>query len=133
MAKPKLPPAHAFSERDISDWNCTTFSSYLHHLHNETYGLPYQSFGGGIAAEKKLMKAALDKVGPEDLKEIITRSFKSHKLNPKYPYLSFGFINTYLKPTHHAQILFERQAKEKADVFKSKVKKITDTDLKDWI
>ena len=133
MAKPKLPPAHEFNERDIKDWNCTTFSSYMNHLHNETYGLPYQSFGGGIAAEKKLMKATLDAVGPEDLKEIITQSFATHKLQPKFPYLSFGFINTYLKPTIYARILFERQGKEKAAIFKSKVKKIAADDMKDWI
>jgi hypothetical protein len=103
----------------------------MNHLHNETYQLPYQPFGGGCC-EKKLMKP-LDQVGAEDLKEIITRSFATHKLNPKFPFLSFGFINTYLKSNIYAQILYERQAKEKADVFKSKVKKISDTDLKDWI
>lgn len=99
MSKPK---ANDWQARDIADWNVTTFHAYLIDINKERYGTTYTPFGGGPesrrwATEKGQLKQAITKHGNEVTKAFIDKCFESHKFNPEYPTLSFGFMWAYLR------------------------------------
>src|SRR5690554_3753401 len=93
--KPKKPPAHDWKNRDISDWNATTFRVYLEEEHEELYGVPYAR-RGPIAMEAALLKRMIDEHGPETVKAFIDECFRKYKPNSRYPGVNFAFMKTYM-------------------------------------
>lgn len=125
MAKPKLPAAHLWREREISDWNTKTFSAYLCEKHEEIYGIKYTPSRGGWKQELGMIKQFMDKQGKETTKAFIDICFKEHKNNPQYPGLNFWFMKTYLESQKLPRVLQskknevvrkEREEKQKMSV-----------------
>lgn len=88
--------------RELTDWNVTTFHAYLIETNREKYGVEYLPFGSGPvskrwATEKGQLKQAVTKHGPEVVKAFIDRCFESHRFNPDFPSLSFGFMYAYMR------------------------------------
>lgn len=99
MTKPK---ANDWQARDLEDWNVTTFHAYLIDRNRELYGIDYVPFGKGPVSkrwstEKGQLKQAITKHGPEVVKGFIDKCFETHRFNPDFPTLSFGFMYAYLR------------------------------------
>lgn len=130
MPKEKLPHATDFENRTIDTWTTTTYLSYMKHLHQKYFDIPYQNFRGGIAAEKRLMKLAQNEMGSDDLKVLIDIAFDEYKPNPRFPNLSYGFIHTYMKPNIYARMMASKHRQQKAEERKA----LNDTGIDEsWI
>ena len=103
----KLPPAKDWRNRDIDDWNVTTFTEYLRDKHREMFGVEYAPFGGRWATEQGMIGRLIgtqSRTNPKprmasnvDVKRFIDETFASYKPSAKYPGTSFGFMWTYRK------------------------------------
>ncbi|MBG9788736.1 hypothetical protein [Brevibacillus laterosporus] len=108
--KRKLPPAKAWREREIADWNTTTFTEYLRDRHAELYGLPYVP-ARGWRAEQGMIKRMLDEHGAEVVKRFIDGCFRTYKPTRQYPTLTFTFMYTYMRARVLAKVLREDNRK----------------------
>lgn len=133
MAKPKLPSTKDWENREVADWNTTTFQCYLIHLHQKYYNLPYIPFKGGWIAEKKLIKADYEQFGKQAVKEMIDAAFNEYKPSPSYPNLSYGFIYSYMKGRLLPKILKAKQEQEKVQARKILTKQEPQQGLEEWI
>lgn len=106
MTKAKLAPAKAWAERDISDWNVSTFCAYLTDKHVELFGVDYapmrgwraeQGILGGIIGTQSRTNPKPRTARNEDVKEFIDVTFGSYTPTAQYPGTSFGFMWTYRK------------------------------------
>lgn len=84
----------------LEDWNVSTFHAYLIDMNKEKYGIDYVPFGKGSVGnrwrtEQGQLKNAQKRHGNEVLRRFIDLCFETHKFNPKFPTLSFGFIFSY--------------------------------------
>ncbi|MEW4281735.1 hypothetical protein [Priestia megaterium] len=93
MPKAKLPPATAWSERNIADWNVTTYRSYLYDRHRELYGLDYV---GAVKRDCGMISDMIKKTDKATVKAFIDACFADYKPTPKYPTLNFYFMRTYM-------------------------------------
>ena len=97
----KLPPANDWRNRDIDDWNTTTFTEYLRDKHRDLFGCEYVPFGGRWATEQGMIGRLIGtrtRAGTHDkatIKRFIDEGFKSYKPTPQYPGTSFGFLYSY--------------------------------------
>lgn len=99
MTKPKLPEAKAWAERDIADWNSTTFHAYLFDKHTAQFGCDYAPFPSLVAEKGRLgdligtsgKNAKERKASNADVRKFIDECFASYVPNDKYPGTSFGF------------------------------------------
>lgn len=94
--------ASDWKARSIEDWNVTTFHAYLIDINEEKHDVVYVPFGSGPIArrwstEKGQLKQAITKHGPEAVKAFIDKCFETHRFNPEFPVLSFGFMWAYLR------------------------------------
>ncbi|PAE24014.1 hypothetical protein [Bacillus sp. 7894-2] len=104
----------------IEKWNTSTIHAYLIDRNKELYGVTYEPFGSGPvsrrwATEKGQIKNALTTYGAPVVKEYIDRCFASHKLNPKYPVLSFGFMFSYLRTELQQAELSVKRKQQRAE------------------
>lgn len=106
MTKPKLPPAKAWAERDITDWNTLTFTEYLKDEHKRLFGIDYAPMGGRYAMEQGVIGGLIGTGGKNpkprtasnaDVKAFIDTTFASYSPTAQYPGTSFGFMWTYRK------------------------------------
>lgn len=98
----KKPKATDWQNRDISDYNVSTYHQLLIDKNEELYGVDYQPFGKGSVStrwqtEKGQLKQAQGKHGNAVLKRYIEICFANHRFNPKYPCLAFGFMIAYMR------------------------------------
>lgn len=104
----------------IEKWNVTSVHQYLIDRNKELYGVTYEPFGSGPVSrrwstEKGQVKNALNTYGPEVVREYIDRCFASHKVNPKYPALSFGFMFAYLRAELQQAELAVKRKQQRAE------------------
>ena len=106
MTKRKLPPATAWQERDIADWNSTTFHAYLSDKHRELFGIDYvpmrswnaeKGMIGDIIGTKSGKSPKPRKASNEALKRFIDVTFEGYRPSAQYPGTSFGFMWSYRK------------------------------------
>ncbi len=99
----KLPPARDWQARDISDWNCTTFTEYLKDKHRQLFGIEYAPFNGTWRTEQGMLGKIIGtkaKAGTHDkavIKRFIDETFESYKPTPQFPGTNFGFMYSYRK------------------------------------
>lgn len=93
MPKAKLPPATAWAERNVADWNVTTYRSYLYDRHRELYGLDYV---GAVKRDCGMISDMIKKTDKATVKAFIDACFDEYKPTPKYPTLNFYFMKTYM-------------------------------------
>ncbi|WPS88787.1 hypothetical protein SMD22_07500 [Brevibacillus halotolerans] len=108
MTKRKLPPAKAWREREVSDWNTTTFTEYLRDRHAELYGLPYVP-ARGWRSEQGMIKRMIDEHGAEVVKRFIDECFREYRPTREYPGLSFTFMFTYMRARNLPKALREEK------------------------
>ena len=139
MTKRKLPPATAWQERDISDWNTATFKAYLVDKHRELFGIDYVPMGGRWDAEQGMIGSIIGtKSGKSPkprtasntaLKRFIDVTFEGYRPSAKYPGTSFGFMWTYRK-TEWQRIQAEELAEAKRQA--SVEAEPTADEIKEW-
>ena len=101
--KPKLPPAKSWAERDIADWNTTTFHAYLSDKHTELFGIDYAPFRGWTAEKGMIGDIIGTRTGKPRkasnalVKRFIDETFANYKPLREYPGVNFGWIWTYRK------------------------------------
>ncbi|MDN9010016.1 hypothetical protein [Brevibacillus laterosporus] len=108
MTKRKLPPAKAWREREIADWNTTTFTEYLRDQHEELYRLPYVP-ARGWRSEQGMIKRMIDEHGTEVVKRFIDGCFRDYKPTRQYLTLTFTFMYTYMRARVLAKVLREER------------------------
>lgn len=94
MSKRK-PPARDWKNREIADWNATTFRVYLEEKHAEIFGIPYAR-RGPIAMEAAMIKRMIDEHGPETVKAFIDECFRRYRPTSRYPGVNFAFMKAYM-------------------------------------
>ncbi|OAJ75122.1 hypothetical protein AYJ08_05755 [Brevibacillus sp. SKDU10] len=104
----KLPPAKSWREREVADWNTTTFTEYLRDRHAELYGLPYVP-ACGWRSEQGIIKRMIDEHGTEIVKRFIDGCFRTYKPTRQYPTLTFTFMYTYMRARVLATALREER------------------------
>lgn len=121
----KLPSAKDWRNRDLSDWNTTTFTEYMRDKHRELFGCEYAPMRGwqaemgmigrliGTRAKKGTHSKAM-------IKRFIDEAFETYKPTPQYPGTNFGFIYSYRR-----QILQRLEAEESEAVAKEMRKEQT--------
>lgn len=120
----KLPAAKDWRNRDLSDWNTTTFTEYLKAAHRERFGVDYAPFGGTWAMEQGIIGSLIgtqSRTNPKPrtasnaaVKRFIDETFASYTPSSKYPGTSLGFMWTYRKADWQ-RIQAEEMAKEQRD------------------
>lgn len=131
----KLPPAKDWRNRDIDDWNVTTFTEYLRDKHREMFGVEYAPMRSwqleqgqlgrliGTRAKKGTHSKAM-------VKRFIDEAFKTYKPTPQYPGTNFGFIYAYrrniLQRLESEQVVKARQEQARAEAPSAR-------DLADWL
>lgn len=117
--------ASDWKARAIEDWNVTTFHAYLIDRNREDYNAEYVPFGRGSiqkrwSTEKGQLKQAITKHGNEATKAFIDKCFESHRFNPDFPTLSFGFMWSYLRDNMaRAEVELRKQKKREESARKS--------------
>lgn len=129
MTKPR---ANDWQARAIEEWNVTTFHAYLADRNYEEYGTEYVPFGKGPVSrrwstEKGQLKQAINKYGNEVVLAFIDKCFETHKFNPKFPSLSFGFMWAYKRNELQRAQLELRKKKDREEA----IQKETEVD-EDW-
>jgi type III secretion system FlhB-like substrate exporter len=94
MAKTK-PKATDWKNRDIADWNATTFRSYLADAHEEALGVPYVA--NSIPVEAKNIKRLIEENGPMVVKRFIDLCLENYKPSSMYPSINFMFMYSYMR------------------------------------
>lgn len=110
MTKRKLPPAKAWCEREVSDWNTITFTEYIRDRHAELYGLPYVP-ARGWRSEQGMIKRMIDEHGADVVRRFIDGCFREYKPTRQYPTLTFTFMYTYMRARVLAVVLREDNRK----------------------
>ena len=113
MPKAKLPPADAWAERDITDWNVTTFRVYLYDRHRELYGLDYV---GAVKRDCGMISGMIKQYDKATVKAFIDECFRQYKPTTQYPGINFIFMVTYMKDRVLPRILAAQKFKN-ADIF----------------
>lgn len=125
--KAKLPPAKAWSERHIDDWNVSSFCAYLTDKHREMFGVDYAPHGGRWGFEQGVLGDLIgtqSRTNPKprtasnaDVKAFIDVTFAGYRPTAQYPGTSFGFMWTYRKQDwQRIQAESAAQARRKAAV-----------------
>src|SRR5699024_12727749 len=96
----KLPPAKDWRNRDIDDWNVTTFTEYLRDKHHEMFGVEYAPMRSWQLEQGQLgrLMGTRTKEGTHSkamVKRFIDEAFASYTPTAQYPGTNFGFIYSY--------------------------------------
>lgn len=132
MAK-KLPAANLWRERELVDWNVTTFHAYLMEMCEARYGVPKYIPFRNWSCEKGMLKRFMDEHGNEITKEFIDVCLRNYKEKPDYPTLTFGFAYSYMQNPHLTKILQKKaQAKQVEDAQTKPTITVSENELADW-
>lgn len=110
MAKAKLAHVTNWEERNIEDWNATTFRSFFRDMHDKHIGIPYEPFRSW-AVEMSMYKQAYTKYGKPTIRLFIENEVRRYKPSSNYPGTSFGFLYSYMKSElQQAAVTIQRTA-----------------------
>ena len=132
----KLPPAKDWRNRDIDEWNVTTFTEYLRDKHREQFGIEYAPFGGRWATEQGMIGRLIGtktKDGTHSkatVKRFIDEAFASYTPTAQYPGTNFGFIYAYRR-----NVLQRLEAEDRTEARRNKAREEAPSarDLTDWL
>ncbi|EMT54774.1 hypothetical protein I532_04180 [Brevibacillus borstelensis AK1] len=105
--KRRLPPAKAWRERELSDWNTLTFTEYLRDRHRELYGIDYVPGRGGWRREQGEIKRMVGEHGTEVVRRFIDACFREYRPTREYPGINFTFMSVYMKGRVLPKVLAE--------------------------
>lgn len=133
-------PAKDWRNRDLSEWNVTSFTEYLRDKHRELFGVDYAPHGGRWGFEQGILGDLIgtqSRKNPkprtasnEDVKRFIDETFSQYKPTAKYPGTNFGFMWTYRKNVWQ-RIQAEQATKDKREQARKESENVTD--LSDWL
>ena len=133
----RLPDAKDWRNRDIDDWNTTTFTSYMADKHREEFGceyVPMRNWGFEQGQIGRLIgtKTKEGTTSKAVVKRFIDEAFAEYKPTKDWPGTSFGFIYSYRR-----NILQRVQAEESEKVRReeraAEVEDVSYDDLSDWL
>jgi len=91
-------------------WNCATFHAYFADMNREKYGaetyVPLRNWG----FEQRQLKSAIERYGPEVVREVCEQAFATYRPSRDYPQLNAGFVLSYMAAAILPRILAERDA-----------------------
>lgn len=93
-------------------WNVRTFHAYFIEMNAEMFGVDYAPMRNW-AAEQRLLKSAIERHGPEILRQACDICFAEYKPTREYPVLTAGFALSYRVNTIIPRLLSE-QTRDKA-------------------
>src|SRR5690625_1289050 len=110
----RLAPAKDWRNRDIDDWNVTTFTEYLRDKHREVFGIEYAPMRGWRMEQGQIGRliGTKTKEGSHSkavVKRFIDEGFRTYKPTAQYPGTNFGFLYAYRR-----NILQRIEAEEQA-------------------
>jgi len=111
----RLAPAKDWRNRDIDDWNVTTFTEYLRDQHREVFGIEYVPMRGWRMEQGQIGRliGTKTKAGSHSkavVKRFIDEGFRTYKPTAQYPGTNFGFLYAYRR-----NILQRIEAEERSD------------------
>ncbi|MCM3784371.1 hypothetical protein M3231_15410 [Neobacillus mesonae] len=95
-------------------WNTATVLQMFADLNREHYDVETYLPMRNWAAERGMIKRALDEYGAELLHEAFTQIFREYRPNEQYPILTAGFAISYRLNTVMPRLLVDRQRQERA-------------------
>ncbi|MEC0037228.1 hypothetical protein P4L29_22790 [Bacillus cereus] len=95
MAKAKLPHAKNWRERNIDDWNATTFFNYLCDQHRIVRGIDYIT-KTTVKMDMILINQVYKKYGRLETKNFIDKCLKDYNGTAQYKICTFWFMRTYM-------------------------------------
>jgi len=133
----KLPPATDWQNRNIDDWNTTTFHAYMQARHRELFNCEYAPMRSWQMEQGMLGRliGTRSKEGTHDkavIKRFIDEAFETYKPTAKYPGTNFGFIYSYRRNILQ-RIEFEERTRIDAEENKQPKQTAEELDdLADW-
>jgi hypothetical protein len=129
--KRNLPPAKSWREREIPDWNVTTFTSYLTDRHAELYGIPYVPGRGGWRAEQGMIKRMIGEHGAVVVRRFIDGCFREYRPKREYPGVNFTFMYTYMRGRVLPKVLAEEKREVRREL--AEVARPSFEELAEWL
>jgi len=109
MSRAKLPPAKNWRERNIEDWNTTTYRQYMYDRHKELFGIDYS---GAVRRDCGMLTDVIKKYGNQALKLFIDECFRQHRPSAQFPGINFWYMYTYKRDTVLQRIQFAQRAEK---------------------
>lgn len=133
----RLPPAKDWRNRDIEDWNTTTFTHYLQDKHREMFGIEYVPMRGWRMEQGQLGRliGTKSKEGTHSkavVKRFIDEAFAEYKPTKEWPGTNFGFIYAYRRQILQ-RVEAEEVAEERRQERQQAVEDVDYTELDDWL
>lgn len=137
----KLPPAADWRDRNIDDWNVTTFTHYLQDQHRAHFGVEYAPWRGWRVEQGMIANIIGTASGskprrwpPAVLREFIDVCFREYRPTPQYPGISFGFMWTYKKNVWQ-RVVADHERRLAAEEMRADVEQTLDDvdELMEWL
>ena len=122
----KKPNAKDWQNRDIADWNTTTFRQFLADQHEAKYGIKYTT--RSFAIEGRWLKAMIAEHGAEVVRAFIEACFAEYKPTRDYPGLNFAFMFSYQRARILPRVLAD--VKRRQAVVRTEVENV---EIDDWL
>ena len=133
----RKPSQYDWKARDISDWNCNTFMTYIADGTRERFSVDYAPGGSGSkqqrwARERAMLKQAQERYGNKVLKRFIEICWREYRTSDptKYPYPTWTFMYSYMD-RYFAQAQSEVVAENRRK--QTKVNEINYEELEEWL
>src|SRR5690625_541213 len=129
------PNAKDWRNRDIDDWNVTSFTEYLRDKHRELFGIEYAPMRSWRMEQGQIGRliGTRTKAGTHSkavIKRFIDEAFETYKPTREYPGTNFGFIYAYRR-----NILQRLEAEEATESKREKARTEVPSldELSDWL
>jgi hypothetical protein len=123
--------AKDWRNRDIADWNTTTFRQYLADQHEAKYAIKYTT--RNFAIEARWLKSMIAEHGAEIVKAFIEGCFAEYKPTRDYPGLNFAFMFTYQRARILPRVMSDMKRKEQAEARRNHQPQQPIEDITEWL
>jgi hypothetical protein len=127
----KKPKANDWKNRELNDWNATTFRAYLADKHEERFDVPYVA--NSIPVEAKNIKRMIDEHGPEITKKFIDLALEDYKPSSTYPSVNFMFMYSYMRERILPRAIVQVRNTETKDAAQETTESMDFDDALNWI
>jgi hypothetical protein len=125
------PKPKDWRNREIADWNTTTFRQYLADQHEAKYGIKYTA--RNFAIEARWLKSMIEAHGPEIVKAFIDGCFAEYKPTREYPGLNFAFMFSYQRARILPRVMADMKRKEQAEARRNHQPQQPIEDITEWL
>lgn len=130
MAKNKVH-AKDWRNRELSDWNTTTFRTYLAEQHEKMFGIPYVT--NSIPQEAGAMKRLITEHGEEIVKRFIDLCLEDYTPNNRYPSVNFMFMYSFMRERIIPRVYAEMKNEQTKDAAAETTESMDAGDAIDWL